>query len=348
MTEIITPSDYQAFVDGLKRRVRAAQIRASLSVNSELVRLYWQIGHDILDLQAQRGWGARVIDRLASDLRHAFPDMKGFSTRNLKYMRSFAQVWTEIEFVQQAVAQIPWGHNVRIMEKVTDPEARRFYVHKTLEHGWSRSILLLQIEQRLHERQGKALSNFDRTLIPPQSDLAQQLTKDPYCFDFLTLADDVHERDLERGLVQHIQNFLLELGVGFSFVGTQVHLEVGNQDFYLDMLFYHLKLRCYVVVELKAGVFKPEYAGKLNFYLSAADDLLRHEHDQPTIGILLCKSKDDVVVEYALRDVNKPIGVAGWETQLVESLPDELKGSLPTIAQIEEELNSGSSSGGQQ
>ncbi len=338
MSDIVLSADYLSFVEAIKERVRTAQIRASLSVNQELVLLYWRIGKDILSRQERLGWGAKVVVQVAKDLRRAFPEMKGFSGRNLKYMRAFAEAWPDEEFVQQAAAQIPWFHNVVIIQKVKEPEARRFYVESTWVHGWSRSILGLQIEQRQYQRQGQAISNFERTLPSSQSDLAQQITKDPYCFDFLTLAGDAHERDLERGLVEHIRDFLVELGVGFAFMGTQVHLSVGEQDFYLDMLFYHVKLRCYVVIELKARGFKPEYAGKLNFYLSAVDDLLRHETDQPTVGILLCKTKDDVVVEYALRDMNKPIGVAGWETRLVESLPEGLKGSLPSVEELEAEL----------
>ncbi len=338
----LTSANYLSFLDALKERVRTAQVRASLAVNSELVLLYWHIGRDILSRQDALGWGAKVIDQISKDLRASFPEMKGFSARNLKYMRAFAEAWPDEQFVQQAAAQIPWFHNVVILQKVKAPEAREYYIQSTSAHGWSRAILSLQIEQRLHERQGQAPNNFKHTLPPAQSDLAQQITKDPYCFDFLSLGTDLKERDLELGLVEHIRDFLLELGAGFSFVGTQVHLDIGEQDFYLDMLFYHLKLRCYVVIELKAGPFKPEYAGKLNFYLSAVDDLLKHESDEPTIGILLCKSKNDIVVEYALRDMKKPIGVSGWETKLVESLPKELEGALPTIEELEDELKEGS------
>ena len=331
-------ADYRAFLEDLKSRVRAAQIRASLAVNRELVLLYWRIGRDILSRQEQLGWGARVIDQLSADLRRAFPEMKGFSVRNLKYMRALAEAWPDEEFVQQAVAHIPWGHNVRILDKVADPETRRFYIARTLANGWSRNVLVLQIESRLHEREGRAITNFELTLPAPQSDLAQQMTRDPYCFDFLTLADDARERELERGLIEHVRDFLLELGSGFAFVGSQVPISVADRDFYVDLLFYHLSLRCYVVIELKAGEFKPEYTGKLNFYLSAVDDQLRHSDDQPTIGILLCKGREDLLVEYALRDMTKPIGVANWETRLVESLPAELAGRLPTVEQLEAEL----------
>jgi predicted nuclease of restriction endonuclease-like (RecB) superfamily len=267
--------------------------------------------------------------------------MKGFSARNLLFMRSLAEAYDDEEMVKQLVSQIPWGHNIRLMQKVKDADERRWYLQKTLEHGWSRSVLILQIDSDLRKRQGSAPTNFDRTLPPPPSDLAQQVLKDPYVFDFLTLSGDAQERELEQGLVGHIRDFLLELGVGFSFVGTQVQLEVGGQDFCLDMLFYHLTLRCFVVIELKAGPFAPEYTGKLNFYLSAVDDLLRHPADQPTIGILLCKEKNNLLVEYALRDMSKPIGVANWETRLVDTLPDDLKGRLPTVEEMEAELMGG-------
>ena len=339
MSDTTLSSEYRAFFEELKERVRAARLRASLSVNKELVLLYWHIGQDILVRQEQLGWGAKVVERLSTDLRRAFPDMKGFSPRNLLFMRRFAQAWQDEEIVKRLVSQLPWGHNIRLIQKVPDPDVRLWYLRKAVEHGWSRDIMVLQIDSDLHERQGAAPTNFDRTLPPPQSDLARQAVKDPYCFDFLTLHQDALERELELGLVGHIRDFLLELGVGFSFVGSQVPLKVGEQDFYLDMLFYHLKLRCFVVIELKARAFEPEHAGKLNFYLSAVDDLLRHDTDQPTIGLLLCKTKDDVVVEYALRDLNKPIGVARWETKLVESLPEELRGTLPTVEELESELS---------
>ncbi len=335
-------SDYAALLDEVEARVHAAQVRAAASVNRELVLLYWRIGRDILDRQTSLGWGAKVVDRLGSDLRRVFPDMKGFSPRNLKYMRAFAEAWPDEEFVQQAAAQLPWFHNVVVVERIKDPTVRRFYLEACAEHGWSRNVLVVQIETRLHERQGRSPSNFASTLPPPQSELAQQITKDPYVFDFLTLAADARERDLERGLVTHLRDFLIELGVGFSFVGSQVRLEVAGEDFHVDLLFYHLRLRCFVVVELKMGNFQPEYAGKMNFYLSAVDAQLKHATDQPTIGILLCKDKKDLVVEYALRGLAKPIGVANWETRLVERLPDELSGSLPTVEEMETELRGAS------
>lgn len=328
--------DYKSFLNDLQERVRGAQVRAALAVNNELVTLYWGIGRAILERQRQHGWGAKVIDRLSADLRRAFPEMKGFSSRNLKYMRAFAEAYPDEQFVQQVVAQIPWGHNVRILDAASDAAEREWYVRQTIEHGWSRNVLVHQIESGLYGRQGKAVTNFQRTLPAPQSELARQLLKDPYAFDFLTLGEDVVERDLERGLLDHIRQFLLELGVGFAFVGSQYHLEVGGQDFYLDLLFYHLRLRCFVVIDLKVSEFQPEFAGKMSFYLSAVDEQLRHKDDQPSIGIILCKTKNKVIVEYSLRDANKPMGVSTY--QLTESLPKRLKESLPTVEELEAEL----------
>jgi len=328
---------YDELLLDLKSRIGQAQVRAALAVNSELVSLYWSIGRDILIRQQQQGWGAKVVDRLAVDLRRAFPEMKGFSRTNLLYMRAIADAYPDEQFVQQVVGQIPWGHNVRILDQVKDSQEREFYIRQTIQHGWSRPVLEMQIESNLYRRQGSATTNFERTLPAPQSDLARQLLKDPYNFDFLILGQEAHERDLERGLIEHIREFLLELGVGFAFVGSQYHIEVGGQDFYLDLLFYHLRLRAYVVIELKVTEFKPEYAGKMNFYLSAVDDLLRHEDDQPSIGLILCKTKNKVVAEYALRDTQKPIGVSSF--QLTESLPEKLQGSLPTIEELEAELS---------
>ncbi|MGH9799642.1 MAG: PDDEXK nuclease domain-containing protein [Blastocatellia bacterium] len=328
---------YDELLRELKARIRSAQVRAALAVNRELVLLYWQIGRDILTRQQQQGWGAMVIDRLSADLRHAFPEMKGFSPRNLKYMRAFAEAWPDEQFVQQAAAQIPWFHNCILLDKLADAAEREWYTRKTFENGWSRDVLVLQIESRLYHRQGKAVSNFERTLPKPQSDLAQQLLKDPYNFDFLTLGDEAHERDLERALTEHIRQFLLELGTGFAFVGSQYRLEVGGEEFFIDLLFYHLRLRCFVVIELKMKAFKPADAGQLNFYLSAVDDLLRQPGDQLSIGLILCKTKNRIVAEYALRDMQKPIGIS--EFRLTELLPEELKGSLPTIEELEAELN---------
>lgn len=330
------PADYAALLDSLHTRIRSAQVRAALSVNRELVLLYWQIGREILAQQAAHGWGAKVIDQLSTDLRRAFPEMKGFSSRNLKYMRAFAAAWPEEPFVQEVLAQITWYHNITLVEKVTNPADRAWYAYKTIENGWSRNILLHQIENRLHLRLGEAQTNFSHTLPAPQSELAQQILKDPYTFDFLQLGQDAQERDLEKALVEHLRAFLLELGMGFAFVGSQYHLEIGEQDFYLDLLFYHFRLRCFVAFELKMGDFRPEYAGKMNFYLSALDDALRGPQDQPSIGVILCRAKNKIIVEYALRDLSKPIGVSAY--QLTQSLPDNLKGSLPTIEDLESEL----------
>lgn len=331
------PDDYPELLLQLKSRIHAAQVRAALSVNRELVGLYWQIGYEILSRQNVSGWGAKIIDQLSADLRREFPEMKGFSPRNLKYMRAFAEAWPDEQFVQQVVAQIPWGHNVRILDKLNTTEERKWYVQQTSENGWSRDVLLHHIQTGLYARQGKAITNFPATLPKPQSDLAQQLIKDPYSFEFLALATDAREAELQRGLLEHLRQFLIELGVGFAYVGSNVHLEVGGDDFYLDLLFYHLKLRCFIVIDLKTGSFKPEHAGKMNFYLAAVDEQRRHADDQPSIGMILCRSKNSLVVEYALRDMNKPIGVP--EYTLTESLPEQLAGKLPTIQELEAELD---------
>jgi predicted nuclease of restriction endonuclease-like (RecB) superfamily len=336
MPEPLTADSYGQFLAEMKARIRAAQVRASLAVNRDLVLLYWQMGREILLRQERESWGAKVIDRLAADLKRAFPEMKGFSPRNLKYMRAFGEAWPDEAIVQEVLAQMTWYHNVAILEKLTAPEGRLWYAKATIKHGWSRNILVHQIEAGRMHRQGKAVANFDRTLPEPQSDLARDITKDPYNFDFLTLGEDAHERDLERGLLDHLRQFLLELGVGFAFVGSQYRLTVGEQEFYIDLLFYHLKLRAYVVIDLKMRAFEPEFAGKMNFYLSVVNDILRHPDDQPSIGLILCKTKDRFVAEYALRDINKPIGIS--EYLLAESLPDKLKGSLPTIEELENEL----------
>ena len=332
------PADYATLLGEIKERIRTERVRVVLAANEVMVLLYWDIGKAILARQEREGWGARTIDRLSHDLREAFPDMRGFSPRNLKYMRAFAAAWPEREIVQRTVAQIPWRSNLALLHKLDTPETRLWYARKVIEQGWSREILELQIRARLYERQGSAVTNFTRTLPPSDSDLATQAFKDPYLFDFLGTAEPRTERELEQRLVDHIQRFLLEMGAGFAFVGRQVLIEVGDSDFRVDLLFYHIKLRRYVVVELKAVPFSPAFVGQMNLYLSAVDDLMRHPDDAPTIGLLLCKGKDRMVVEYALRDLAKPLGVADWETRLVEVLPDDLKGTLPTIEEIEAEL----------
>ena len=332
------PSGYADWLSELKTRIHNAQQRATLSVNRELVLLYWQIGKDILSRQAEQGWGAKVIERLAQDLRAAFPEMKGFSPRNLKYMRAFAEAWPDAEFVQAALAQLPWYHQLALLDKLSSPESRRWYAAKAIEHNWSRNVLVMQIETRLLERSGTAVTNFDTHLPKSQSDLARESLKDPYRFDFLGLTEKAQEREIENALVKHVTEFLLELGAGFAFVGRQVLLDVGGDEFFIDLLFYHLKLRCYVVIELKGGKFKPEHLGQLGFYLTAVDRQVKNEHDNATIGLLLCKSKNKIVAEYALGDKTQPMGIA--EYKLLEPLPAELQTSLPSIEQIERELES--------
>jgi predicted nuclease of restriction endonuclease-like (RecB) superfamily len=335
------PSGYAAWIHEVKARIQAARARATLAVNRELLSLYWRIGRDILERQSRAGWGAGIVKRVSEDLRVAFPEMQGFSRANLMYMRAFAEAWPdEAAIVQQPVGQLPWGHNLVLLTKLKTPEARQAYAARALEHGWSRATLSLHIAQRTLERAGKAITNFAERLPKPQSDLARESLKDPYRFDFLSIGIEASERELEEALVTHISRFLIELGAGFAYVGRQVHLEVDGRDFYLDLLFFHLRLRCYVVVELKAGEFEPEHAGKLNFYLSAVDAQMRGEHDGPTIGILLCKTKSRVIAEYALRDTHKPMGVA--EYQLVQALPARLEASLPSITQLESELGASS------
>ena len=334
----LTPSSksYQDLLARLKNQIRTAQLRAAVAVNQELVLLYWRIGTEILTRQREDGWGTRVIERLAKDLRSEFPEMQGLSPRNLGYMKAFAEAWPEEAILQAPLAKLTWYHNITLIQKVKGQDQRLWYAEAAVHHGWSRNVLALQIESELHRRQGKALTNFDRTLPPPQSDLAQEITKDPYNFDFLTLTREAQERDLERELLAHLRQFLIELGVGFAFVGSQVPLEVGGEDFKLDLLFYHLRLRCFFVIDLKMGPFKPEYAGKMNFYLSAVDDMLRHPDDKRSIGLILCKAKNGIVAEYALRDIAKPLGIS--EFTHLEKLPEQLKGTLPTIEEIEAEL----------
>ena len=334
------PAGYADWLLDLKGRIHASQQRAMLAVNRELVLLYWQIGRDILTRQAEQGWGAKVIERLVHDLREAFPEMKGFSRANLMYMRSFAENWPDAAIVQQAVGQLPWGHNLVLLTKLKDSAERLAYAQSAIQHGWSRNMLNIHIETRLLERTGNAVTNFEVTLPKPQSDLARESLKDPYRLDFLGLSKEAGERAIENALVKHVTEFLLELGAGFAFVGRQVLLDVGGDEFFIDLLFYHLKLRCYVVIELKGGKFKPEHLGQLGFYLTAIDRQVKNEHDNPTIGLLLCKSKNKIVAEYALGDKSQPMGVA--EYKLLESLPAELQTSLPSIEQIERELMGGS------
>ena len=354
------PPDYAGLLGQVRDRVRQAQVRAVLSVNAELIRLYWDIGRILEDQQGREGYGKSVIPRLARDLHNELPEVKGFSERNIGRMIAFFRAYPEpAALLPQAVAKppsteelgrqvqaargadsllwlIPWGHHAVLLEKVKALDTRLWYMRQTLSQGWSRNVLTLMITSDAHARQGKAVTNFPDQLPSPQSDLAVQSLKDPYIFDFLTLEEPFHERELETKLLQHLERFLLELGQGFAFVGRQHHLELGDQDFYVDLLFYHLRLRCFVVVDLKKGAFKAEYAGKMNFYLNVVDDKLRHENDAPSIGLILCQDRNKVVAEYALRGMNKPIGVSEYE--LTRALPSELQSSLPTIEALEAEL----------
>jgi predicted nuclease of restriction endonuclease-like (RecB) superfamily len=326
------PSGYPELLQELKTRIRGAQVRAALAVNRELVLLYWSIGRDILSRQGSEGWGTGVIDRLAHDLQTEFPGIEGFSLRSLKYMRSFAAAWPGEPIVQQVAALLPWGHHMLLLDRAKDPAIRLWYLRAAVEHGWSRNILAHMLKGNLHEKEGKALTNFERTLPPPGSDMAEQILRDPYNFDFLTLADDFKERELERGLLIHLRDLLLELGRGFAFVGSQVPLEVGNQTFYLDLLFYHVRLHCYFVIELKTGAFIPEYAGKLNFYLSAVDGIMKTDRDDPTIGLLLCESHNGAVVEFSFKDLQKPIGVSTYT--VTRELPKALEQEVPSIEDL--------------
>jgi predicted nuclease of restriction endonuclease-like (RecB) superfamily len=333
------PPSYAATLQQIKTHLATARVRAILAANPIVIEAYWQTGNIILARQQEAGWGAKVIDRLSEDLKAEFPDMSGLTTRNLLSMKIFAREFPDGPIAKQPVSQLPWGQIIRLMQMVKDPAAREFYIRETFAHGWSRSVLEIQIKNQLHLRAGMAQNNFHLTMPPAESDMAAQLFKDPYLFDFLGTADPRREAEVEQALVDHIQKFLLELGTGFAFVGRQVRLEVGDEDYPLDLLFYHLKLRRYVVIELKARAFTPGDVGQLNLYLSAVDDLLRHPDDQPTIGLLLCRKKNRLVAEYALRGLDQSIAVAEWQTQLTDSLPEELRSSLPTIEEIEAELS---------
>ncbi len=333
MTNLVSlPNGYPEFLEEIVGRIARSQTRAALAVSRELVLLYWSIGAEILVRQKAEGWGAKVVDRLGRDLQARFPGVEGFSPRNLKYMRSLAEAWPDPEIVPQRVALLPWGHVRLLLDRVKEPAARDWYLAEAVEHGWSRDILAHMVKGQLHEREGKALTNFKSTLPPAGSDMAEQVLRDPYNFDFLTLAFPLKERELERGLLVHLRDLLLELGRGFAFVGSQVPIEVGERTFYLDLLFYHVRLHCFFVVELKTGAFEPEYAGKLNFYLSAVDGILRTERDDPTIGLLLCESHDGAVVEFSFKDVQKPIGVSTYT--VTRELPKRLEQEVPSVADL--------------
>lgn len=328
-------TEYLSIIENIKHEINAAQYRAAVHVNADMLLLYYDIGCVINE---HKTWGSKFIDNLAADIRLAFPKSKGYSVRNLKYMAKFAETYAEREFVQQVVAQIPWGHNIVILDKVNNLEERKWYIKKSAQNGWSRNVLVHQIESNLYQRQvlAEKVSNFENRLPSHQSELAVQTMKDPYVFDFIVFNEDMLERDIEQALVRDVTRLLLELGTGFAFLGNQYHLNVGGDDFYIDLLFYNINLRCYVVIELKTGDFKPEYAGKLNFYLSAVDGILKKEQDNPSIGLLLCKSKNNVVAEYSLKDMSKPIGVS--EYKITSSLPDNLEKQLPSIEDIQKRI----------
>ncbi len=332
---LINNEQYFAVVENIKNEIKNAQYKAAVSVNNELVMLYYNIGRII---NQNKVWGNKFIDNLSLDIKNAFPGSTGYSVRNLKYMAKFASEYPDREFVQQVVAQIPWGHNVVIMDKIEPMEQRVWYVKKTIENGWSRDVLVHQIESGLYERQEivEKITNFERHLPAPQSELAVQTMKDPYVFDFIALKENMKERDIEQALVKDVTSLLLEFGTGFAFVGNQYHLNVGGDDFYIDLLFYNLNLRCYVVIELKTGDFKPEYAGQLNFYLSAVDGMLKKDTDNPSIGLLLCKNKNNLVAEYALKDMSKPMGISQYE--ITKRLPKEYEDQLPSVEDLQKRI----------
>lgn len=345
----VLDAEYKNWLFELNSKISSTQIKAAIAVNSALITFYWELGKSISE--KENIWGSKLIERIAKDLQDEFPDMKGLSVRNLKYCRFFFQFYnssigqqavaqiennTQNKLMQQLVAQIPWGHNIFIFTKSKNTNEAVFYINQTIENNWSRDVLDLQIKSNLYERQGKSINNFKNTLPDPFSDLANQMLKDPYVFNFLSLDVNYREKDIEKQLIQHITKFLLELGKGFAFIGQQYHLQIADNDYYIDLLFYHTRLKCYVVIELKNTKFTPEFAGKLNFYLSAVDSLVKQPDDNPTIGILICKDKNNLEAEFALRDINKPIGIS--ELKLTENLPDNLKSSLPTIEEIEEEF----------
>ncbi len=323
---------YVDLIDSLKREIKQARMRAHMAVNRELIVLYWKIGKNILERQRTEGWGSKVIESISRDLRKEFPEMKGLSPRNLKYMRKFADELPDFSIVQQAAAQIPWFHVCTILDKTKDHNIRLWYIQQTIEHGWSRNVLVHQIESDLFARQGKAITNFKTALPAEQSDLAQQIVKSSYNLQFLDVENEISEKKLEKSLIEKIRDFLLELGTGFAFVGNQYHMQLDNKEYYLDLLFYHLKLRSYVVIELKTGEFRPEYAGKLNFYINMVDAQMKATADNPTLGLILCKSQSGMEVEYSLKGLTTPIGVSQF--QLTKILPKELLGQLPTAEEL--------------
>ena len=328
--------DYISFLNEIKNKIKTAQIKAVIKVNEELLRLYWDIVKMIISKQKESKWGDGIIEKISNDLKKEFPNMKGFSVRNLKYMKQWYLFYEKGQQVVAQIFQIPWGHNIAIITKCKTIDEAIFYVNKSIENGYSRAVLVHQIESDLYKRNQQTINNFDKKLPTLQSDLAKEQLKDPYCFDFLTLSEKYNEKELEDALMDNLTNFLLELGHGFAFVGRQYRLEIDGDEFFIDLLFYHIKLKSYVVVELKTTKFKPEYAGKLNFYVTAVDNILKDKNDNPTIGILICKSKNNTVVEYALNNINTPLSVS--EYKLSKELPKALKNALPSIEEIENEL----------
>ena len=332
MTKELDNNNYAALIQTLKTEISQARIRAHLSVNKEMISLYWRIGSQILERQDKEGWGTKVIENISNDLRKEFPEMKGLSARNLVYMQTFAKAYSDFPITQAALAQITWYHNITLLDKIKDYEERIWYVKETAKNGWSRNVMVAQIQTGLYNRQGKSINNFKSTLPAAQSDLAQSIIKDPYNLEFLDIQGKIHERELEGKLIDHIRNFLLELGQGFAFIGNQYHIELEGEDYYLDLLFYHVKLKCYVVIELKTGKFKPEHAGKMNFYLNLMDRQVKDKSDNPTIGLILCEDKKGITVEYAIEGINKPMGVSQFK--LTEKLPEQLKQYLPTAEEL--------------
>jgi predicted nuclease of restriction endonuclease-like (RecB) superfamily len=333
---LVLPEGYVAWVRAIAARIRGARQRAVLAANSEQIRLYHDLGREILDRQQRLGWGAKVVDWLARDLRRAFPGLRGFSARNLKYMAHFAQLCPDCAIGQQSAAQLPWFHVVTLLTRLSDPTQREWYARQAIAEGWSRVVLVRQIESKLHQRQGAAITNFAESMAAAEAHLVAAILKDPYHFDFLGLSEAAQERDVEAGLLRHLTRFLLELGAGFAFVGRQVRLEVGGDEYFLDLLLYHIRLKRYVVVEVKVGAFLPEHAGKLNFYRNAIDAQVKGRDDGRTIGLLLCQHRNRVVAEYALGGLDGPIGVAQYE--LVRTLPEALGECLPSIEAIEAAL----------
>jgi len=329
---LINNKEYFEVLDGIKTRIKEAQYKAVLGANKELIELYWNVGQVII---ANTKYGAKFIENLSRDIQSEFPDIQGFSVTNLKYMRRFAETYPDFPKSQRGVDLLPWRNNITLMSKVKDPVVREWYIVQNIENGWNNTVLKHQIELKLYERQAVAekATNYSQSLPSPFSELAEETLKSPYVFDFVEKRRGIIEREIENELVANIARTIMELGTGFAFVGNQYHIEVSDKDYYIDLLFYNTKLRCYVVIELKNTEFKPEYAGKLNFYLSAVDDMLKHESDNPSIGIMLCKTRDKLTAEYALKDINKPIGVS--EYKLSDFVPAELVDTLPSAEDIE-------------